>query len=79
MPKVNREHLFEYRAYVPDLLTQRKEVEKLDQISLAARDLESIYQRKIAALDELKQSLLHQAFSGELTPAPDTALAKAGL
>ncbi len=28
--------------------------------------LESIYQRKLAALDDLKKSLLHQAFSGEL-------------
>lgn len=28
--------------------------------------LESIYQQKLAALDELKQSLLHQAFSGNL-------------
>ncbi len=28
--------------------------------------LESLYQRKLAALDELKKSLLHQAFSGAL-------------
>src|SRR5260370_310127 len=28
--------------------------------------LESVYQRKLAALDELKKSLLHRAFSGEL-------------
>ena len=28
--------------------------------------LESIYQRKLAALDELKKSLLHRAFTGEL-------------
>jgi type I restriction enzyme S subunit len=28
--------------------------------------LASIYQQKLAALDELKKSLLHQAFSGEL-------------
>jgi len=28
--------------------------------------LESIHQRKLAALDELKKSLLHQAFKGEL-------------
>ena len=28
--------------------------------------LESIYQRKLAALDDLKKSLLHQAFSGQL-------------
>jgi type I restriction enzyme S subunit len=29
-------------------------------------NLVSIYQRKLAALDALKQSLLHQAFSGQL-------------
>ncbi|HOB01058.1 MAG TPA: restriction endonuclease subunit S, partial [Casimicrobium huifangae] len=28
--------------------------------------LESLYQQKLAALDELKKSLLHQAFSGAL-------------
>ena len=28
--------------------------------------LESLYQRKLAAFDELKKSLLHRAFSGEL-------------
>ncbi len=28
--------------------------------------LESIYQQKLAALDALKKSLLHQAFTGEL-------------
>ncbi len=28
--------------------------------------LESTYQRKLTALDELKKALLHQAFSGEL-------------
>lgn len=31
-----------------------------------ARRLESIYQRKLDALNELKKSLLHKAFSGEL-------------
>ena len=28
--------------------------------------LESIYKQKLAALDELKKSLLHQAFNGAL-------------
>jgi len=28
--------------------------------------LASIYQQKLAALDRLKKSLLHQAFSGQL-------------
>jgi type I restriction enzyme S subunit len=31
-----------------------------------AQHLESIYSRKLSALDSLKQSLLHQAFSGNL-------------
>ncbi len=31
------------------------------------------------ALAELKQSILEKAFSGELTAAPDTALAEAGV
>ncbi len=43
------------------------------------RRLETIYQRKLAALAELKQSILEKAFSGELTATPDTALAEAGL
>lgn len=38
----------------------------LDAISAETQRLESVYQRKLAALDELKTSLLHQAFSGEL-------------
>ena len=32
----------------------------------ATQHLDSIYQRKLAALDELKKSLVHQAFSGNL-------------
>ncbi len=31
-----------------------------------AKRLESLYQRKLAALAELNKSLLHQAFSGAL-------------
>jgi type I restriction enzyme S subunit len=41
-------------------------VAKLDSMSEETQRLESIYQRKLAAIDELKKSLLHQAFSGEL-------------
>ena len=34
--------------------------------SAAHERLDTLYQRKLAALDELKKSLLHQAFSGAL-------------
>jgi type I restriction enzyme S subunit len=38
----------------------------LDVLSTETDRLASIYQQKLAALDDLKKSLLHQAFSGEL-------------
>lgn len=41
-------------------------VERLNTLEDQTQHLESIYQRKLAALDELKKSLLHQAFSGAL-------------
>ena len=34
-------------------------------LTVKPRALESIYQQKVAALEELKKSILHQAFSGE--------------
>ena len=39
---------------------------KLDTLSAETRRLESIYQQKLVVLEELKKSLLHQAFNGEL-------------
>ena len=41
-------------------------VDKLECLAAETQRLESIYQQKLAALDELKKSLLHQAFSGQL-------------
>jgi type I restriction enzyme S subunit len=51
---------------VPSLPTQLEVVEMLDELSEETQRLESIYQQKLAALDALKKSLLHQAFSGQL-------------
>lgn len=45
---------------------QKAIVARLDALREESQRLESIYQRKLAALDELKKSLLHQAFSGQL-------------
>ncbi|MBL7647514.1 MAG: restriction endonuclease subunit S [Candidatus Hydrogenedentes bacterium] len=63
MPKVNRDHLFEYRVWIPNLEAQQAIALELDQLHVEAQRLESIYRRKIAALDEMKKSLLHEAFS----------------
>lgn len=49
-----------------NLLVQRETATKLDALATETHHVEAIYQRKLEALDELKQSLLHQAFSGNL-------------
>ena len=40
---------------------------KLDALSKETKNLKSIYQQELTALAELKQSILHKAFTGELT------------
>ena len=50
----------------PGVAEQRRIVAKLDDLSEETQHLESLYQRKLTALDELKKSLLTQAFSGAL-------------
>jgi len=53
-------------GFPKSLQEQRRIVDQLDALSEETQRLASIYQQKLAALDELKKSLLHQAFSGEL-------------
>jgi type I restriction enzyme S subunit len=48
------------------LSEQRAAAAELAAIEAKTVHLESIYQRKLAALEALKKSLLHQAFTGEL-------------
>ena len=56
-----------FPIYVPDLAEQLILVAKLDEIRCECERLEAIYAQKLTALDELKKSLLHQAFTGQLT------------
>lgn len=55
----------------PDVKTQKIIVCQLEELSSETQRLETIYRKKIAALNELKQSILQKAFTGELTA--DTA------
>lgn len=56
-----------YRFTLPKALKQQKAVAlELDKFSAEAKYLRSIYQQKLAALEALKKSLLHQAFTGNL-------------
>ena len=51
----------------PSVEEQRHIVAKLDDLSEETKRLEFVYQQKLTALDELKKSLLHSAFTGHLT------------
>jgi len=54
------------RFSFPSLAEQKKITDQLDALQAETRRLEALYTRKLAALDELKAALLHQAFSGML-------------
>jgi type I restriction enzyme S subunit len=51
---------------IPDIDVQNKALSKLSQLEKNVKSLEVVYQKKINALDELKQSILQKAFNGEL-------------
>lgn len=51
---------------VPPLVEQERIVGTLDDLRSKTSRLESLYYRKLEALDALRNALLHQAFSGQL-------------
>jgi type I restriction enzyme S subunit len=67
MPKVNREHLFAYRSWIPSIEEQARLAARLDSVAGETERLAEVCNAKQAALDELKRSLLNQAFTGALT------------
>jgi type I restriction enzyme, S subunit len=57
-----------HQFYMPDTVDEQKIIAtKLDDFSGETQRLETIYRKKIAALNELKQSILQKAFTGQLT------------
>lgn len=66
-PALNRNLLHPIRITWPPLSKQIQLAKTFDALEVETQRLESIYEQKLAALAELKKSLLHQAFNGELT------------
>lgn len=56
----------ELEIELPSLNEQQRIVSTMDALTEQTQRLARIYERKLAALAELKKSLLHQAFNGEL-------------
>ena len=66
MPNLSNTDLGNLSLLLPPLKEQASMMEKIDALHQQSQTLQSLAQRKLAALDELKQSLLQQAFSGQL-------------
>jgi type I restriction enzyme, S subunit len=58
--------LKELQIVCPDMNSQDEIVKKLDALEEETQHFTHLYERKLANLEELKKTLLHQAFNGEL-------------
>ena len=72
-PKLALERLKTITLPIPSRELQEQMVSEFDGLLAEVRRLESIQHQKLAALAELKQSLLQKAFSGELTADKDVS------
>ncbi len=66
VPIVNKSKFNGLGVALPPLPIQKSLVTQLSSLREETQRLASIYERKLAALEALKKSLLHQAFNGEL-------------
>jgi type I restriction enzyme, S subunit len=67
IPSMSIKHLKEIIIPLPPLKTQQNIVQRLDFIQAETNKLEAIYQQKLNDFEELKKSILQQAFEGKLT------------
>lgn len=63
---LNQATLSSLRIPLPPIAEQDKLVDRFEALKRETERLETVYRRKVAALDGFKKSLLHQAFSGQL-------------
>ena len=66
MPYIKMGMLTDYLVPIPFPIDQVRIADELDALSAATTRLAAHYARKLELLEELKKSLLHQAFAGEL-------------
>ncbi|MBF0454025.1 MAG: restriction endonuclease subunit S [Magnetococcales bacterium] len=66
-PNLGGKSVAKFEIFLPPVNIQNTIVNKLQELAEETQRLEALYQRKLDALTELKQSLLQKAFSGQLT------------
>jgi type I restriction enzyme S subunit len=68
VPNLHLEEIREVLVQFPEsLVEQQKIIDQLDELHAEVENLKRLQRRKLTALDQLKKSLLHQAFTGALT------------
>lgn len=73
VPHISGKQIQGFAFIKPPVSKQKIISDNLDELRLNIQRLESIYRQKLAALTELKQSILQKAFTGELTADPKSA------
>ena len=66
IPSMSIEHLRELRIPLPPLREQQHIVKLINSLSKETQRLARLYEQKLEALESLKKSILHEAFSGNL-------------
>lgn len=59
-------YLRKFPIFLPSISEQQEIISQLDSLNSKTQELEKIYTQKLADLEELKQAVLQQAFSGKL-------------
>lgn len=67
MPRANMNQVLDFEFSYPEIETQYSIVNQLNALRLEIQKIQTIYQKKIGYLEELKKSILQKAFAGELT------------
>jgi type I restriction enzyme, S subunit len=66
IPQLTVPMIKEYKLPLPSLTEQEEIILQVNALQVETQKLEGIYQQKIAALEELKKTILEKAFKGEL-------------
>lgn len=66
-PNLGAKSVARFPISVPPIAEQQRVAANLTKIWEATKCLAEVYERKVAAIERLKRSLLHQAFTGQLT------------
>jgi type I restriction enzyme S subunit len=66
VPHISGQQIKDFEFARPPIAEQRRIADNMESLRSKTQGLTSVYERKLAMLEALKKSLLHQAFTGKL-------------